>query len=169
MQTTPPDMPSGLTIFAIGITIMTAFVLLLWAVNVLPKKLRALMSRSGGGGGELSRGAESVRHPVSSAALPSAEPNTADTGPVSGAAGANIQESAARDIIRAALIAELLDEGIITNRDKAICQAFKCSKAASTRPEARFQVALRLVEQHRKKLSGPTFQDLDEQRRPILT
>lgn len=49
---TPPDMPSGLTIFAIGVVIMTMFVLLLWAVNELPKKLRALMSRSGGGGGD---------------------------------------------------------------------------------------------------------------------
>ena len=45
MPNTPADMPSGLTIFAIGFVIMLAFVLLLWAVNVLPGKLREIMSR----------------------------------------------------------------------------------------------------------------------------
>jgi hypothetical protein len=49
------------------------------------------------------------------------------------------------------LIAELLDSGLLTNRDKAICQAFRCSKASSSRQDAPFQVALRLVEQHRTK------------------
>jgi hypothetical protein len=35
----PNDMPSGLTIFAIGFCLMLAFVLLLWAINVLPGKI----------------------------------------------------------------------------------------------------------------------------------
>jgi len=166
MQTTPPDMPSGLTIFAIGIVILSIFLALLWAVNELPKKVRALMSRSGGGGGELLPGVEPVRHPAPNQVQPSAEPNTSGTSPVPGAAGAGALDAAARDIIRAALIAELLDSGLLTNRDKAICQAFNCSKAASTRPDSRFQIALRLVEQHRKKLSGPEFRELNDQHRP---
>jgi hypothetical protein len=35
MTTTPADMPSGLTIFAIGFCLMGTFLLLLWAVNYL--------------------------------------------------------------------------------------------------------------------------------------
>jgi hypothetical protein len=81
----------------------------------------------------------------------SATPNTDDTEPVSGVAGASAIDTNARDIIRASVIAELLDSGLLTNRDKAICQAFRCSKASSARPDAPFQVALRLVEQHRAK------------------
>lgn len=106
-------------------------------------------------------GVGQVRHQVSAPVSVSAEPNTADTEPVSGVE----IDTSARDIIRAAMIAELLDSGLLTNRDKAICQVFKCSKAASTRPDAPFQVALRLVEQHRAKL-GPEYVVLDENRRP---
>ena len=45
MPNPPADMPSGLTIFAIGFVVMLAFVLLLWGVNVLPGKVREIMSR----------------------------------------------------------------------------------------------------------------------------
>lgn len=87
-------------------------------------------------------------HRVSEPVFVSAEPNTEDTEKVSGVAGV---DASARDIIRASVIAELLDSGLLTNRDKAICQAFRCSKASTSRPDAPFQVALRLVEQHRAK------------------
>jgi hypothetical protein len=95
---------------------------------------------------------EEVPGPVSV----SAEPNTDDTEPVSGVAGAIDIDTDPRAIVRAALIAELLDSGLLTNRDKAICLAFHCSKASSNRPEAPFQKALRLVEQHRAK-RGPDY------------
>jgi hypothetical protein len=93
-----------------------------------------------------------VSHLVSGAVSVSAKPNTDDTSEVSGARSAAPADTPARNIIRASLIAELLDSGIITNRDKAICQAFHCSKASASRPDAPFQVALRLVEQHRAKV-----------------
>lgn len=38
------DMPSGLVIFALGFGLMLIFVLLLWAINVVPSKLRSIMS-----------------------------------------------------------------------------------------------------------------------------
>jgi hypothetical protein len=69
-------------------------------------------------------GAEPVRHQVPEPMSVSAEPNTDDTGPVLGATGASAVDTNARDIIRASVIAELLDSGLLTNRDKAICQAF---------------------------------------------
>ncbi len=96
-------------------------------------------------------GDERVPHQVSGPAPVRVEPNPDDTEPVPGATGAGAIDTNARDIIRASLIAELLDSGLLTNRDKAICQAFRCSKASSSRPDAPFQVALRLVEQHRAK------------------
>lgn len=99
-----------------------------------------------------------VWHQVPEPVSVSAEPNTEDTEPV---------PSVARDIIRASLIAELLDSGLLTNRDKAICQAFRCSKASSARPDAPFQVALRLVEQHRAK-HGPEFRPLTDEHRTVL-
>ena len=40
------DMPSGLVIFALGFGLLLTFVLLLWAVNVLPAKVREIMSRA---------------------------------------------------------------------------------------------------------------------------
>jgi len=92
-----------------------------------------------------------VWHQVSEPVSVSAEPNTADTEQVSGATGASAPDTSARDIMRASVIAELLDSGLLTNRDKAIMQIFHCSKASSSRPDAPFQVALRLVEQHRAK------------------
>jgi hypothetical protein len=110
-----------------------------------------VMSSVWGPAGPVEAGVGPVPHRVPEPVSVSAKPSTADTEPVPGATGANPHDTAARDIIRASLIAELLDAGVITNRDKAICQAFKCSKAASTRPDAPFQVALRLVEQHRAK------------------
>jgi len=96
-------------------------------------------------------GDRQVRHQVPGPVSVSAEPNTDDTEPVSGARGASQIDTSARDIIRASVVAELLDSGLLTNRDKAICLAFRCSKASSSRPDAPFQVALRLVEQHRAK------------------
>jgi hypothetical protein len=92
----------------------------------------------------------------------SAEPNTDDTEPVSGATSASNIDTSARDIIRASAIAELLDSGLLTNRDKAICQLFRCSKASSARPDAPFQVALRLVEQHRAKARPEYVGDMIE-------
>lgn len=103
-----------------------------------------------------------VRHPVSAPVLVSAEPNTEDTAPVPGATGASALDTSARDIIRASVIAELLDSGLLTNRDKAICQAFRCSKASSSRPDAPFQVALKLVEQHRAKARPEYVGDMIE-------
>jgi len=92
-----------------------------------------------------------VSHQVSAPVSVSAEPNTDDTERVPGARGASQIDTSARDIIRASVVAELLDSGLLTNRDKAICLVFHCSKASSSRPDAPFQVALRLVEQHRAK------------------
>jgi hypothetical protein len=92
-----------------------------------------------------------VWHQVPEPVSVSAEPNTDDTERVPGATGASAIDTSARDIIRASVVAELLDSGLLTNRDKAIMQVFHCSKAASTRPDSPFQVALRLVEQHRAK------------------
>jgi hypothetical protein len=60
------------------------------------------------------------------------------------------------------VIAELLDSGRMTNRDKASMQAFSCSKASSARPDAPFQVALRLVEQHRAKRTPEYVGDMLE-------
>lgn len=93
------------------------------------------------------RGASGVRHQAGAPVSLSAEPNTGDTERVSGVD----LDADPRAIVRAALIAELLDSGLLTNRDKAICVAFHCSKASSSRPDAPFQKALRLVEQHRAK------------------
>jgi hypothetical protein len=90
-------------------------------------------------------------HQVPAPVFVSAKPNTDDTEPVPGATGASEIDTSVRDIIRASAIAELLDSGLLTNRDKAICLLFHCSKASSSRPEAPFQVALKLVEQHRAK------------------
>jgi hypothetical protein len=90
-----------------------------------------------------------VSHQVSEPVSVSAEPNTDDTEPVSGVAGASAADTYARDITRAITIAELLDSGLLGSRDKAICRVFRCSKASSSRPEAPFQVALKLVERHR--------------------
>jgi hypothetical protein len=101
-----------------------------------------------------------VRHQVPEPVSVSAEPNTDDTEPVSDAAGVSLVDTDARAIIRASLIAELLDSGLLTNRDKAIMQAFRCSKASSSRPEAPFQVALRLVEQHRAKRTPEYISDM---------
>jgi hypothetical protein len=106
-------------------------------------------------------------HRVSEQVFVSAEPNTDDTEPVSGATGASLVDTSARDIIRASLIAELLDSGLLTNRDKAICQVFRCSKASSSRPDAPFQIALRLVEQHRTK-HGPDYRPLTPEHRADL-
>jgi len=39
------DTPFGLVLFAISFGLMLAFVLVLWAVNVLPQKVREIMSR----------------------------------------------------------------------------------------------------------------------------
>lgn len=39
------DMPSGLVIFLLGFGLLLTFVLFLWAVNTLPGKVRAVMSR----------------------------------------------------------------------------------------------------------------------------
>jgi hypothetical protein len=89
-----------------------------------------------------------ARHQEAAPVPVSAEPNTDDAGQVP---GASALDTSARDIMRASVIAELLDSGLLTNRDKAICQVFRCSKASSNRPDAPFQVALRLVEQHRAK------------------
>lgn len=97
----------------------------------------------------------------------SAEPNTDDTSMVSGATGASAIDTSARDIMRAAVVAELLDSGLLTNRDKAICQVFRCSKASSSRPDAPFQVALKLVEQHRTK-HGPEYRPLTDDHRAAL-
>lgn len=96
-------------------------------------------------------GDRQVQHLVSEPVSVSVEPNTEDTEPVSGVTGASHVDASARNIIRASVVAELLDSGLLTNRDKAICQVFRCSKASSSRPEAPFQVALKLVEQHRAK------------------
>jgi len=103
-----------------------------------------------------------VRHQGLAPVFVSAEPNTDDTELVPGATGASAIDANARDIIRASLIAELLDSGLLTNRDKAICQAFRCSKASSSRPEAPFQAALRLVEQHRAKARPEYIGDMIE-------
>jgi hypothetical protein len=46
MTNPPADMPSGLTIFAIGFCVMGMFVLLLWAINVVPGKVRAWWNMS---------------------------------------------------------------------------------------------------------------------------
>jgi hypothetical protein len=107
-------------------------------------------------------GAGQVRHRGAAPVSVSAEPNTDETEQVPGASGASTLDTSARDIMRASVIAELLDSGLLTNRDKAICQIFHCSKAASTRPDAPFQVALRLVEQHRAKRKPEYVGDLIE-------
>lgn len=109
------------------------------------------MSSAGVRSVDMESGVERVRHPLSEPVSVSAEPNTDDTEPVSGATRASENDTYARDITRAIVIAELLDSGLLTNRDKAIMQVFRCSKASSSRPEAPFQVALKLVERHRDK------------------
>jgi hypothetical protein len=140
-------------VIGIVISLLTfgGLVWLLWHYFPHDGGLRGDMSSSASDLSSEKAGDGPVSHQVPKPVFVSAEPNTDDTAPVSSAAGASVIDTNARAIIRASLIAELLDSGLLTNRDKAICQAFHCSKAASTRPDAPFQVALRLVEQHRTK------------------
>lgn len=149
----PVPMPSGLVLFGIAFVLASLLVFTLWAVNVLPGKVRAYLNMSSTPAQPASKeaGDSRVRHQVPELVSVLAEPNTDDTEPVSGAAGASQIDTSARDIIRASAIAELLDSGLLTNRDKAIMQIFRCSKASSSRPDAPFQIALKLVEQHRAK------------------
>jgi hypothetical protein len=135
-----------MTLAAVGGALAWAGWWLLTSDHPIAARFRALMSRLHIIGDDDEADDEPVRHQVPRPVSVSATPNTDDTRQVSGATDAS-----ARDIIRASVIAELLDSGIITNRDKAIMRVFKCSKASASRPDAPFQVALRLVEQHRMK------------------
>lgn len=83
MVNPPADMPSGLVIFAIGVVVMTLFVLFLWAVNTLPQKVRAIMSRPAPADGA-KKPAELVHVPVPPT---STEARTSDSAP-SGTEGA---------------------------------------------------------------------------------
>jgi hypothetical protein len=147
------DTPNGLLLFGIAFALALTLVITLWAINVLPGKVRAWWNMSSAAARltAIEAGDKRVRHQVPEPVSVSAKPNPEGTGGVPGGTGASAIDTSARDIIRASVVAELLDSGLLTNRDKAICLVFRCSKASSSRPEAPFQVALRLVEQHRAK------------------